>query len=900
MNHWRFFFVQFSSTLCNGEGIAFFVLPHPMYLKRLELSGFKSFAHKTVLEFNRQLTAIVGPNGSGKSNVTDAVRWVLGEQSVKLLRGKRAEDVIFAGSDIRSRLGMAEVSLHLDNNDQSAPIEFSDVVITRRVFRDGQSEYLLNGSSVRLHDIQILLAKASFGQKTYSVIGQGMIDSVLLSSPAERKEFFEEATGVKQYQLKREQAIQKLTGTYENLEQANVLLAEIEPRLRSLTRQVKRLERREELERELRELQKGYYRYRYQELDRKRSEAVKRSGEQEHALAERQEASKRLDIRLKELEKASQAAARSRELADRLSELRGRRERLIREQALEHARRQVKHLERGQGELVWLTSRRDDLATEVQALEKKSAGLRQEHAAAKQQLEAKVAEQASVLETFAKVQSSGAVGWLKQELSLLVDSHADIRGKLLSADSLARVRELAGEFKQLEERLSVLMRRVGEGQGATPDLAKLLLERDAAVQQVAQLTAAVEHLAREERATEEKLAATGKELDKVGRTLASGSAETGGTDAEAELTEVDKELKRTEEELAGFERTRERTSSEAFSLQRQLQGVREEERAAEQGLHEVSLERARLETRLEDLERELAQEVTPELVHSIKEPGSAQPVDEGSVALEIQKLKHQLELTGGIEPEVVNEYQQTKTRFDFLTAQVADLTQAAASLETIINDLDETIEERFVKSFKQINEKFVQYFKVLFDGGKAELVLQREEAITEKAEEGGPQDEEDSEEDEDEAKPEVAREQTARERFLKAEKVRAQLFSGVEIRATPAGKKLSSITALSGGEKALTSIALISAIISCNPSPFVFLDEVDAALDESNSERFAAILDSLMDRTQFICVTHNRATMRRAAILYGITMGEDGVSKLLSVKFDQADELAAKPKAKKN
>ncbi|MFA6909298.1 MAG: AAA family ATPase, partial [Patescibacteria group bacterium] len=155
-----------------------------MFLEKLEIQGFKSFANKTSLEFKREMTAVVGPNGSGKSNIADAVRWVLGEQSMKLLRGKKSEDVIFSGSDKKTQLGMAEVSLYLNNEDRSAPIDYSEVVITRRIYRDGTGEYLINKNKVRLHDILLLLAKSHFGQRAYSVIGQGMIDAILVSSPA--------------------------------------------------------------------------------------------------------------------------------------------------------------------------------------------------------------------------------------------------------------------------------------------------------------------------------------------------------------------------------------------------------------------------------------------------------------------------------------------------------------------------------------------------------------------------------------------------------------------------------------------------------------------------------------------------------------------------------------------
>src|SRR5689334_6333179 len=211
------------------------------------MQGFKTFANRTVLEFlppkegSRGTTAIVGPNGSGKSNIADAVRWVLGEQSLKLLRGKKSEDVIFSGSEKRARSGFAEASLYLNNEDKAVDIEYSEIVITRRIYRDGESEYLVNKNKVKLQDVLLLLAKANFGQRTYSVIGQGMIDAILVASPKERKEFFDEAAGVKQYQLKRESAVRKLDASEENLKQAELILAEIEPRMRSLSRQVRRL-----------------------------------------------------------------------------------------------------------------------------------------------------------------------------------------------------------------------------------------------------------------------------------------------------------------------------------------------------------------------------------------------------------------------------------------------------------------------------------------------------------------------------------------------------------------------------------------------------------------------------------------------------------------------------------
>jgi chromosome segregation protein len=206
-----------------------------MYLEKIELQGFKSFAKRTILEFQKSeasrhsVTVIVGPNGSGKSNIADAIKWVLGEQSIKSVRGKKAEDVIFSGSEKKSRLGFAEVSLYLNNENRTGGIEYSEIVITRRLYRDGNSEYLLNKNPVRLFDIQLLIARAHFGQKSFSIISQGMIDSVLLATPLERKAFFDEAVGIKEHQIKKHQALNKLERSEEHLAQAKLLLQELAP-----------------------------------------------------------------------------------------------------------------------------------------------------------------------------------------------------------------------------------------------------------------------------------------------------------------------------------------------------------------------------------------------------------------------------------------------------------------------------------------------------------------------------------------------------------------------------------------------------------------------------------------------------------------------------------------------
>ena len=236
-----------------------------MYLKRLEIKGFKSFSTKTVLDFlpskqgYHSITAIVGPNGSGKSNVADAIRWVMGEQSLKSLRGKKGEDVIFSGSETKSQLSAAEATMTLDNQGGSLMSDYPEIVITRRLYRSGEGEYLINNNQVRLLDIHLLLAKLQFAQHSYSVVGQGVIDQLLTVSTAERKDFLDEASGIKEFKIKEHQAELKLRRTKDNIQQAEILMQEVEPRLKLLSRQVKKLQKRQQVETQLQESQEQYY-----------------------------------------------------------------------------------------------------------------------------------------------------------------------------------------------------------------------------------------------------------------------------------------------------------------------------------------------------------------------------------------------------------------------------------------------------------------------------------------------------------------------------------------------------------------------------------------------------------------------------------------------------------------
>lgn len=737
-----------------------------MYLEKLELQGFKSFAHKTIMEFPpvthgraTPIAAIVGPNGSGKSNIADAVRWVLGEQSVKLLRGKRAEDVIFSGSASLSRLGFAEVSLHLNNEDRSAGVEYDKLIVKRRVYRSGESEYRINGARVRLADIQLLLAQANFGGRSYSVIGQGMTDAILSASPFERKNFFDEATGVKQFQIKREHARAKLHATEENLGQAKSLIRELSPRLKMLAQQLAKREKRITLTRELQKLQLEHFGSIWREI-----------AEKLHILSDKK----------RNVEKTHLS------LTKKLSELHERLRKLEREQKAAH----VGGYDKVQSMYYEAVTKKNELAG-------LSAGLSRELAV----LLEVAATHPTAIDTEKLLSASRA------QLELLAE--------LEKAETLEVFKSLKPRAKKLHAELKAAL---NEKQSGNPTAEKIATVR-------------------------KKLADLKQELERAER------------GAQEKQNLVDK-LRRAES----------RATTNVFETQRAYQELMRELSRVVAEKNQIDVELAKAETRRQDVEQELEREVPGTLHEAIKNyrTGGAGR-DPRSLWEKIAAVRQELEMVGGIPEHAESEYQEAKQRHDFLAEQLEDLQSALAQTKRALAELDATIARQFNQAFTHIEKGFSEYFKTLFGGGAASLALYTQSEL-------------------ETLNEDVVAGLTKREQ----EHLASALRTGIEIKASPPGKKVASISMLSGGERALTSIALICAIIRANPSPFVVLDEVDAALDEANSERFAQILARLSRTTQFITITHNRATMEQAAILYGVTMGENGVSRLLSVDLEKA------------
>lgn len=885
-----------------------------MYLEKFELRGFKSFADPVTLTFTPGITAIVGPNGSGKSNVSDAIRWVLGEQSMKLLRGKRSDDVIFSGSDRKSQLGMAEVTMTINNADGKMPVDFPEVVITRRVYRNGEGEYFLNKRPAKLQDMLLLFARAHFGQKSYSVVAQGMIDHVLVATPTERKAFFDEAAGVRQYQIKREQAIRRLDETRSNLSQAEMLMAEIEPRLRSLTRQVRRLERRGEVERSLHDIQESYYAAKFWNIRTEEERLIADRNAKEQELSAAKQRVEAVQSSLEGMEKEQGREERFTTLQQEYTDVLEQKNRYLRESAELKGRLDADAIRAGDLPLVWLQKRQEELRAEQRRYTEQQEGItnkRGKYIRERKSIERDLAAMQKSFESASKelmafketVERAETPERFLMDFEKTVGDHAALLKELQSAQTVEGVQKLLPDAAHIQDALAGLAERAASFSRADARKFLTIQERvHEALEQRAELEQRLvmnekesASLERESAMYEQFLGGIMEELGRIKKELQrSETAPTKGQEDEttADIREIEQKMNELDARLATLRTTisefntqEESKREELFKLQKQFRDEQQILNDVSQVLNSVRVELAGVQAHREDLERAFSYELPEEHAAAVRQQKNAPAsVDFAAREQEIERLKHQLELIGGIDEGVQEEYTTTNERFTHLSEQVEDLVKAIADLEKAITELDTTIKREFNRAFERINKEFGVYFKALFEGGRAELVLIKEEPRTEEQEDedpasaGASADEDDKEGEEDDVMP------------VKKGPVE-KIVTGVDIKAVPPGKRVSTINMLSGGERALTSIALLSAIIATNPSPFVFLDEVDAALDEANSQRFAKIIKQLSKHTQFITVTHNRATMEQADILYGVTMSPDSVSRILSVKMEEVDKV---------
>lgn len=730
-------------------------------LKRLEIVGFKSFAKKTTLDFVNTTTAIVGPNGSGKSNVAEAFRFALGEQSMKSMRGKKSEDLIWGGSHMAPRSNRASVAIVFDNSRRQFKIDFDEVSIERAVFRDGTSEYSINGSRVRLRDIEELLASANIGETGHHIISQGEADRILLSSPRERRAMLEDALGLKMFEFKKNEAIRKLEKADENIAQVNSLRRELAPHLRFLEKQVEKLERADGLRTELVNLAQTYFAIEDRYLEQEKLRVAK----------EREASAERLAVVTAELSSIEERVTIDAEGI----------------KWLELVRKTERDVER-------LSSERGVLAREIGRVEGALAAAKDRSA--------RIAR-----EPYAKVPREDLQA-LAQEVGKQAEEAKTPEAIRVALDSIAslikvfvdRFASPADDFLADEERTAYALEN----------------ERTELLAKDARLGAELEHAKSALARAREALTAH----DETGRELRRNILELAQTKAHEEGALIT--LSARERELVALAESLDRDKAEAGALA---------------GMAAISY--APLDTLPEEDRR--TQEERKRL---------------------LERIQIRLEEAGGTGEDIHHEYDEVKSRESFLASELEDLAKSAAGLRALIDDLDTELSKHFSEGLAKVNASFGEYFALMFDGGGARLTL------------------EEPEEDEDAESEEMLGEPKEKER------------AGIEIGVNLPKKKVRSLMQLSGGERALTSIALIFAMSQVNPPPFLILDETDAALDEANSRRYGDMIENLAKKSQLIVITHNRETMSRAGILYGVTMGNDGVSKLLSVKFDEAIAVA--------
>jgi len=770
-----------------------------MYLKKVEISGFKSFANKTTLDFSFShsggtvVTAIVGPNGSGKSNIADAIRWVMGEQSMKNLRGKKAEDIIFAGSGKKSRLGSAQATIFLDNSDKKIPIEFEEVSITRKVFRSGESEYLINGSRVRLQDVVDLLAKAGIGKESYSIVNQGMADAVLTATPIERRSIIEEAAGVKQYQIKKERAIRKMDSTRENLSRARDLAEEIKPHLRMLKRQAEKAVQGEEFSVKLREKQTMLFSYLWNNFKKESSSLNENKDELGRKMMHIQREVDKLTDEINRESSIQVGSTKMAELEKSQAELRGR-------------------LNERERELV-ITEGRIEIAKEKQ-------------------------KNLEMLEEMKNTSIPIDLAYVRENLEEIRRDQENLVKKINEVEKLEDLQEVKEYATVIQQRLHDLKVDIEKGKKE-----KIQNDSEKFVKKSEPNFFASEEL-------KGKLEEIRAEIKKI----------------KLAIQDI---VRKIEEEAQADKQKRQKF----FEIERNLRVKQEDLGKLKDQWNDAKISMTRVEVREEDLRAE----VLRELKIPVEElNGAINEVDREMMEKEISKLRLQLEQIGGIDPLVIEEYEETKKRYEFLTNESEDLEKAIGSLTEVIKEMDQKINEVFVSTFEEINKEFTKYFRIIFGGGNAGLKKVEVKKRSARTKEEGL--ENDGEADADT--------ETQEEKEDMPEKNEA----GIDIFASPPGKRISGLPMLSGGERTLTALALLFAIISHSAPPFAVLDEVEAALDEANSRRFSRIIQELSGNTQFVIITHNRETMRQASCLYGVTMGEDGISKLLSIHFDQVGQ----------
>ena len=751
-----------------------------MRLKSILLVGFKSFGKKSLITFNTPITAIVGPNGSGKSNIVEAIRFVLGEQSMKSLRGKGGVDLIFKGSRLSPSSSRALVSITFDNSDKiftfsnsgtGVSLDYDEIVISREVFADGTNKYSINQTEVRLKDVVDLLASVNIGSSGHHIISQGEADRILNSSNKERRSMIEDALGLRVYQYRIKESEKRLEKTLINMKEVQSLRREIAPHLSFLKKQVSIIEKSEQMRQELKEL---YRTYLSKEATYVRHESGRLS--KEHLLLKEKE--NNLSQKIDELQKDKDL---------------NQKENIFTTEIKEH-----------QLKLSGLTESKNELLRNLGRIEGMIEGL-----------EERFRKQAESKKTVIRESD-----W--QDFISLIDGQID---QALKMDNLEGVIDCLKNLKN----------KITEFYNHSDNNPTFSLEDDDSYKEM---------ISKKEELIFEK-------------------------------KRIESEIE-GEESIINSKKEEERQSLEAYrDSEKNLYELLRQKTEVTSALSALSYEEERLASIKSAFDMELTEAgvlIGREIV-SFAEKEDHEEVnrpEQEALRKKIERIKIKIEDTGGGSGEdVVREYKETVERDEFLGSELEDLNKSIKDCNVLIAELKEKLDTEFKQGVENINTQFQNFFTLMFGGGGAFLSVTMEHKKPKKddllIEQDAPEEDEESE---------------------------IGFERGIEINVNLPHKKVRDLHMLSGGERSLTSIALLFAISQVNPPPFLVLDETDAALDEANSKKYGNMLENLSDYSQLIVVTHNRETMTRAEVLYGVTMSAEGVSKLLSIKFEEATGYA--------
>ena len=747
-----------------------------MRLKEIEISGFKSFAKKASMPFDAKVTSVVGPNGSGKSNVVEAFRFVLGEQSMKSMRGKSGADLIFRGGANAPKISRAAVSISFDNSDKifsfggantdgAAPILFDTITFTRELFADGTSKYSMNGTEIRLKQMVEMLASVNIGTSTHHIISQGEADGVLRASARERREMLEDALGLKVIHMRIKESINKLTKADGTLKEVASLRRELAPHLSFLKRQVEKFEKSRAIRKELEDAQVLFLSYEKLQLHTE-------------------------DARLRE--------------------------------AKDFIERNKQELEKRLAQIP-VSGAHEDTTYSHKILEiKKAIG---EIEAQRRSTESQIARLQGVIEAHrsfkAPQKAAAAISFSADEYAAYIGQIEDLLARIESVNTVQEALVAAKELRAIVAKLAQKTQHKAE-------------------QEVPNHETEIHHIALDIEHFE-------KELSRI-------------LEKQQQLIESQKEVENHREQALLGARTQ---TEERYKIIGELQAAENEQKMLDMQLAHFAERKAFFDTEL----REAGFLFGPAFLHQIQNAS----VDESTtipsdIQRQIEKLKIRLDEHASVGSEVLSEYEAAVERDNFLAKEMLDIEASVKNLELLIIDLKKTLDDTFVAGVQHINEKFGEFFKAMFGGGSAFLSV-----VSTKKRKAKTDTELDTEESEDDE------ENTER---------------GIEVHVSLPEKKVKELTMLSGGERSLVSIALLFAISQVNPPPFLVLDETDAALDEANARRYGDMIERLSAYSQLIVVTHNRETMSRASVLYGVTLGADGGSKVLSIKFDEAVKVA--------